>query len=141
MVGLNDNTSNLSILCKSRHDNWHIFQFTSSDDVELKRGSKLSGESVGYIYRDYFIGLADGRDGKKNHRGFFIIGAGHGDYEKTQRKTGEKISVTGLYVTLGGGSEYRFDNRLALSWSIGIAAGGVVTDRVLTGSVIYYFSE
>lgn len=136
LVGLSDDTVSLSIHCQNTLKNWHIIQVTDTTDGTLKRGSKFDGSSIGYLYKDYFLGANDKLQ-NDNYKGFFMTGAGYGDYEKVQWDTGEEIGVHGLFMSFGLGADWDFSTSWSLTWVIGVATGGVVTDRVGSVSINY----
>ncbi len=140
LLGLTDDTLSVSIQCKNKLDNWHILQITSTSDGTLKRGSKFEGNSIGYLYKDYFRGIDDKPD-NDNYKSFFMTGAGYGDYEKVQWDTNEEIGVHGLFMSFGIGGDWEFNTQWSLTWVLGVATGGVVTDRAGSISINYQISD
>ncbi len=136
LLGLSVDTVSLSIHCKNNLENWHIIQITKTSDGTLKRGSEYEGKSVGYLYKDYFLGVG-GNLQNDNYKGFLMTGAGYGDYDKVQWDTNEEIGVHGLFMSFGIGADWEFSSRWSLTWVIGVATGGVVTDRAGSISINY----
>lgn len=137
LMGLNENTDNVSVHCGNSLYNWHIFQFTNTNNGELKNESKFDGSSIGYLYKDYFLGLYDRTSDDWKRRGFMITGAGYGDYTKFDKVTNDPTSFDGIFFSFGGGVEQKFGKKWSAALSLGIATGGVVTDQYINLSIIY----
>ena len=140
LYGWNRDTKNVSLQWTNKLCNKRVIQFAETRNGELGKGSKFSGSSVSYLYKDYFSGLLDGDKSHKANRLFMITGAGFGDFRKTDYKTEEKTHFNGIFLSFGIGGDHRilFDD-LKFSWTLGVALGGTVTKEALTGGLLYEF--